>query len=1119
MNPERWRQIEKLYYAALEKTGERTSFLAEACAGDEGLLREVETLLQAHECEDSFLTAPALEVVAQGVAQAQVRSLVGRSLAHYQILSSLGTGGMGEVYHARDLRLGRELAIKVLSETFAGDRGAMERFEQEARSASALNHPNIITIYDIGRIESVSYIAMEYVDGLSLRQMLLEGPIAIKKLLALAVQLADGLAAAHSRGIVHRDLKPENIMVSTDALVKIVDFGLAKRELTALLREVSTISSTGESATQVGTILGTIGYMSPQQARGEVLDFRSDQFSFGAVLYEMATGERAFQRNTGVETLAAIIRDEPPPIGQVNPLVPPPLVWTIERCLAKDPHNRYASTLNLARDLAVVRDRMAEVPLQIRSTPAHNLPVQRTRLIARDQEVASAKQLLLRENVRLVTLTGPAGTGKTRLALEVAAEVVEYFDGGIHFLPLASITDPDVLASTIARALGIRQTQGQPLVQSLKEQLWASQDAATLLLLDNFEQILIAAPLVAELLGGWPGLKVMVTSRAVLHVYGEHEFRVQAMTVPHLKSLPSLEVLSGNPAVALFIERARAVKPDFALTKDNAASVAEICARLDGLPLAIELAAARIKLLPPAAMLARMQSRLQVLTGGPRDLPARQQTLRAALDWSYNLLTEAEQKLFRRLSVFGGGCTLEAVEAVCNTRSDLEVDVLEAVGSLLDKSLLQQVGEAEGEARFKMLETIREYGLECLSESGEEPATRRSHAAYCLVLAEEGVEPELGVSESISGPRHSTSSYGVSSAWLDRCTVEEDNLRAAIEWLTQEGDAEWGLRLTAALVRFWEQRENFVEGYKHIMRLLELGGATVSMKLRGRALFAAATMSTLLGNCRSACLLHEEGLKIYRILEDNWGVIASLNCLALLAQWQGDYETARSLFEENLANCQKLGDSVAIAVSLSNLATVFKAQGNQEAARSFYEQSLAMLRTLGDRRGVASLLNHLGDLARDKHDHARARCLYEEALAIFRELGDQWGMASSLTDLGDLARSKGDHTSARSFYEQSVVMFRGLGHKRGVARLLDGFACCAADEGMWERVLKLAGAAAALRKALGSLLGPSGKMNVEDNLEPARQALSSAAAASAWMEGWGMPLEQAVEYALGRDVP
>src|SRR6202049_658852 len=814
MSSERWERTKEILEQALCLAPEaRQAYLESACGADADLRMEVESLIVAHEEAGSqFLGAAAPEVLQLAPSRALT---AGTKLGPYEIIAPLGAGGMGEVYRARDTHLGRTVAIKILPAAFSTDQDRLHRFQEEARSASALNHPNIITIHDLGQEGSTHYMAMELVEGKTLRDLLVSGPLPMRKAIEIAAQVADGLTKAHEAGIAHRDLKPENLMISHDGLVKILDFGLAK--LGSPSGEGLDVCTT--SHTPAGLVLGTVGYMSPEQASGDRLDFRSDQFSFGLVLYEMVTGKRAFQRRTAPETLVAILREEAEPLGVRNPDAPAPLCWAIERCLAKEPDKRYVSTRDLARELAAIRDRFSENQRKEVETRPTNLPVPRTGFVGREKEVAAAKELLLRQDVRLVTVTGPGGIGKTRLAVQVANGLVEHFPGGTHFVSLSSISDPSLIASVIVQTLGIREAGGQSPLEILKENLQSSLRAPMLLLLDNFEHLVQAAPTVAELLAMGPNLKILVTSRAALHLYGEHEFSVPPLAVPVSGSMPPLEVLSEYPAVALFVHRAVAAKPDFELNRQNASAVIEICSRLDGLPLAIELAAARVKVLSPSSMRTRLASRLQLLTGGARDLPERQQTLRATIDWSYDLLSAAEQKLFRRLSVFVGGCNLEGAEAVCDTKGDLDLDLLDGMASMVDKSLMQQVEQANGESRFVMLETIREYAREKLEASLEGPLTKRAHAAYCLVLAEEEATEQ---------------SAADGAEWLERFALEHDNFGAALEWLTETGDADWGLRLGTALFRFWETREYFAEGRDRLGKLLKLEGAAAPTKARAR---------------------------------------------------------------------------------------------------------------------------------------------------------------------------------------------------------------------------------------------------------------------------------------------
>ena len=733
---------------------------------------------------------------------------------------------------------------------------------------------------------------------------------------------------------------------------------------------------------------------------------------------------------------------------------------------------------------------------------AVNLPISRTGFVGREKEVAAARELLLRPEARLVTVTGPGGIGKTRLAVEVAGGLSEQFSGGIHFVPLAALGDPALIATVIVQTLGLRGSANRAPIDILKDSLCNSSGGAMLLVLDNFEHLLHAAPTVAELLVIGPNLKILATSRAALHIYGENEFPVSPLALPDPLRVPPVQDLSQYPAVALFVQRAVTAKPGFELNRENAAAVAEICARLDGLPLAIELAAARLKILSPASLLTRLASRLQLLTGGARDLPERQQTLRAAMNWSYDLLNPAEQKLFRRLSVFVGGCNLESAEAVCDTKADLDLSLLDGMASMVDKSLVLHAPPSNGEARFAMLETIREYALEKLEVSGEAAATRRAHAAYCLVLAEESPSEQAGAQ---------------AAGQMDRLAAEYGNFRGALEWLTDTGDAEWGLRLGAALFRFWETREYLSEGRVRLGRLLKLPRAAAPTKFRARALFAAGVLAGAQGDYAAADALVRESMEIARQLDDGQGVAVSLNALAVLAQDRGDIPAAQTLFEESLEVWRELGDSRDVARALSNLANVTTMQGNHERAKSLYGECLAIFQGLGDRTGMAWSLNSQGDVAHDRGDAAAARDFYGQALAIFRELGDSWGIAGTLADLGNMARIERDFSAAHALYRESLRLFQELDHKRGIARLLECFACAAAAQSHSDRALRLAGAAAALRQKIGAPLTPAERAKLESNLENTRPGLDETSSASAWQEGLQLPLDRAIEEALLRE--
>jgi predicted ATPase len=766
--------------------------------------------------------------------------------------------------------------------------------------------------------------------------------------------------------------------------------------------------------------------------------------------------------------------------------------------IRKPPERQPGARPRLAVEL---RAGVAEIPRRAAGMSHSWLPVARTSLIGRDKELADLKRMLLDADVRLVTLTGAGGSGKTRLAVQAAAELIHRFPGGTWFIPLAYTPEPAMVASAIAQALAVRDIGGMPVTVALRQHVQLAVRAPALLVLDNFEHLLESAPLVGELLEASGALKILVTSRAVLHVYGEHECSVPPLPTPDLSRLPPVSELCRNPAVELFVQRAAAVDPDFGLNGDNSRAVAGICLRLDGLPLAIELAAARIRMLPPAGLLARLERRLELLTGGAHDMPARQQTLRGAIDWSYGLLNAAEQKLFRRLSVFAGGCTLESAEAVCNARRDLGFDVLHGISSLLDKSMLQQRKHSGSESRFVMLETIREYALERLAESGEAGATRRAHAAYALVIAEE---------------RSAESTPAETAAWADLCDVEHENLRAALDWLIENNQGEWALRLGLALFHFWEARECLVEGRERLQAILDLESTAGKTGDRARAAFCAASFMAAQRDYDGAFRLFREALDIYRELRDEKGVAAMLVAIGTSRRLVGELEAAKAWLEQGLQAYRALGDRPGTAGALSNLADVANAQGDSSAARSLLDEALSIFRDLKDPAGVAWSLNRLGDVAFHQADLAEARRLYSGGAQIFRDLGDRWGMARSYTDLGYVACELHEHETAGSLFVQALETLLHLGHTRGMARVFEGFASLAIREENFERALTLAGAADGLRKTLGASTRADEKAALERSLELARLHYQAAEAAAIWMRGSSMPLEQAVRYALER---
>jgi non-specific serine/threonine protein kinase len=717
----------------------------------------------------------------------------------------------------------------------------------------------------------------------------------------------------------------------------------------------------------------------------------------------------------------------------------------------------------------------------------HNLPQQLTSFIGREREIAEVKRLLA--TTRLLTLVGTGGGGKTRLSLQVAAELLDEFRDGVCFVGLAPISDSLLVVTTIAQALGIKEEGEQPLIDTLKVAL---REREALLVLDNFEQVIPAGPLVTDLLLSCPAVKVLITSREALHVYGEHEFQVPPLALPNPRKDPALATLSQSEAVQLFVQRARAVKHDFALTEANAPHVADVCIRLDGLPLAIELAAARVRVLPPQAIVARLGSALGLLTGGAQNLPERQQTLRSAIAWSYDLLDADEAALFRRLSVFVDGCSLDAAEWISeqekpprenstngtaasqtqNPKSKIQ-NPLDGISSLVDKSLLRQVEGPDGEPRFLMLETIREYALERLADSGDDETLRRAHAQYFLGLAE-AAEPQMRGPQQVS--------------WLERLEREHDNLRAALRWSIERGEDETALRLSAALPRFW-----FVRGY------LSEGRRWLGEALQGAESNGKAAKSTT------------------RTPQFESARARALNGAGLLAYPQGEYAVAHSLLEKSLALFRHLDDKQNIAYVLNGLGVVVQQQGDYTAARNYLEQSLALRRALGDKQGIASTLNNLGEVARCLGDYDAARSTYEEALAVLAEVGSKWDVASALHNLAYVAHRQKDYGQATALFIESLGWYRELGLKTGIAASVTGLAGVAAAAGMSvagaERAARLFGAAERLREEVGAIVDRADLAEYERNVAEVRAQLNETAFAVAWTEGRAMSLDDALVYA------
>ncbi|HEV2860948.1 MAG TPA: protein kinase [Pyrinomonadaceae bacterium] len=1003
----------------------------------------------------------------------------GTRLGRYEVRSQVGVGGMGEVYLASDSLLGRAVALKVLPPQFASEPERLARFVREARAASALNHPNVLTVYDVGEQSGTHFIVTELVDGLTLRDWVRDERPPLAELCDAVRQAALALAAAHRAGIVHRDVKPENLMRRRDGIVKVLDFGIAKALAPP---DPAGLTADRLAVTQSGMLLGTVRYMSPEQAGGEALDARTDVWSLGVVLYELASGRSPFDHSSIGATLVAIMTHDPAPLSSLVPHAPEQLCRAVERAMRKRRAERFPTAAEMAEALeAAVRafeplsgaampplGQSSRADLTVPMSPSRsagvggesgptaapptNLPPRTSALIGRGRELAEVTSALRSHEARLLTLTGPGGTGKTRLAVEVGRVLLGDFPDGVFVVDLSPLSDPELIASPVAQALGVVETPACSLADALARHL---SDKRLLLVLDNFEHLLGGAPLVSTLLAASAGLKVLATSRAPLRLSAEREYAVEPLEVPVFTSLPPPDELSRVPAVALFVERARQAKPSFSLTAENARAVAEVCRKLDGLPLALELAAARVKLLTPRAMLDRLDHSLRLLTGGARDLPTRQQTMRGAVGWSYDLLGEEERAVLRRLAVFVGGCTLEAVEAVCGTGGE---DVLDALGSLVEESLVRQREQDDGEPRFSMLEVVREYALEQLASSGEAEAVRLEFARYFKRMAEEA-EPQIRSANQVE--------------WVRRLSREHDNMKAAMALLLS-AEPDEGAAFVASIRSFWIAQQNYSFSEQRAWYAKALEAGELPPAVRARLLGGLSASETRIGRLDAAAAYAREAV-----------------------------EAARAS-----------GDRVALGVALTGLAGALMAAGDLSATREAFEEAAANARASGHRHSLSASLTGLGEVARLMGDFRAARAYYEQAIEARGRRVRSVTNAIPLANLGGLSLEEGDYAAAAGFYRESLSITAELDDSSSTAIALDGLAAVALDSGEAEKAALLAGAAEALCEAAGDPL-EAWEQSLRDRYVAAlRATLDPATLEREWARGRAMTLHEAAAAAL-----
>ncbi len=991
---------------------------------------------------------------AGAVAPAPVRPELPPAVPGYRILGEIKRGGQGVVYEAVQIATERKVALKVPLRGVGAMPDQLLRFRREARLAAAIDHPNVAVIHAVEFAGGQPVQVFEFVPGEGLAERLGRGPLPVAEALEVARQLALGIGAAHERGVIHRDLKPSNVKMTPGGTVKILDFGLAR----------SAVQPAGAGApddrTLAGAVVGTPRYMSPEQARGAPVDPRTDVFSWACLVFECLAGAPAFAGDSPSECFAAILTREPE-WTRLPEQTPESVRALLARCLQKDPARRLADIAEARAEIErAMEAREWEHPERPRPPPPPgtrtNLPGELTSFIGRHRELAEVKHLLA--SSRLLTLTGAGGCGKTRLALRVARDLLDAFPDGVRLVEFAALADGALVPQAAAAALDVREEPRSPLTETLAASL---RDKSALIVLDNCEHVLRASStLVETILRSCPAVKILTTSREPLGIAGERSWRVPSLSMPEPPAEGGASAGPSSEAVRLFADRASAVSPSFALTGENGGAIAQICRRLDGIPLAIELAAARVRVMSVHQVAARLDDRFRLLTGGSRSAVPRQRTLAALIDWSYDLLTEPERALLRRLSVFAGGWTLEAAGAV--SPGD-EYETLDLLTMLVDKSLVI-ADDSPKEKRYRMLETVRQYAADRLlaaPQRDESVDARDRHAAWYLGLAERA---EMHLQGRDQG------------AWLARLELEHDNLRTAWDWLaTRPAGGTQILSLGGALWRFWVTRGHLTESRRRLAEALARPDTSAPTAARAKALSGAGTAAWGQADFAAATDLLSESLRIRRELNDRSGVAASLNNLGLVAADAGGPDAARAMYEESLRIRRELNDKAGEAAVLNNLGLLEYRAGRYAAARDLHERSLAIKRQTQDRRAIAYSLGNLAYVALAEGEAARARDLAEECLAISRETGDQRGMAEAIELLGSQAAA-----------------------------------------GTPARAVRLYAAADALRRAIGAPPPAHERAEHLRRLAAASAAVGDAAFAAHWNHGLAMTLEDAITLATDR---
>jgi non-specific serine/threonine protein kinase len=965
----------------------------------------------------------------------------------YRLVRPIAQEVTGNLYLGVDTFNDEQIAIKILrSNLFDRQPELLTLFKQEAEALRQLNHPNIVHFSEFFELDGTYYLVMEYVAGGSLHDRLQRGKLSIERVLEVGLDLADALARAHRLGIIHRDVKPHNILLAADGTPCLSDFGLA------YFTQHRPPSSPGDPA-------GTPFYMPPESFQGQQADERTDIWSLGVVLFEMLTGELPFTAETTEELIPKIMAQPVPDLRSLRPELPVELGDLVDLMLVKRHQDRIPSIRLVGAALEAITNGRQAMLSRLTDTGSHRLefatlPEPPTSFIGRKEALAEIVALFDPPGGHLITLIGPGGVGKTRLALQAARELIGRYHDGIFFADLSSVLAPELVASRIAQALSIKEASNRPVQDDLHAFFGGRQ---CLLLLDNFEQVIKAAPVVSNLTLGAPELDIMVTSREALRLSGERIYQVQPLSLPDLARDASPMALSTTESIDLFVQRAAAAQPGLRLTAANARDIAEICIHLDGLPLAIELAAARTRILPLGYLRKELYDVFSLLADGPRDAVARQQTLRATIDWSYNLLGEREKALFARLAIFQGGGTLEAIERVC--APELSAGMVSGLESLVSKSLLELKGEAETEPRFSYLETIRQYARQRLEESGQAAIVQQRHADYFLNLAETLV-PQL------AGPDQEKS--------LGIIRSEYDNLRAVMTWSLEGENPLLGLRLISALADFWYYEGLAIEGRRWTEEALHWT-ETVPPSLQARFFNGAGLLAFNRGDHEHGTLWNQQALAIARNIDDKFSEAWALFWLSAHAT------SSPSKYEQGISFCR---------------------------------QALLLFHEIDDQYGLSWGYNQIGELSRMLGDYEQAQEAYLQSLAISVEAENIRREAIALSNLGYVAQHQGAYAKAEMYILEGLALLYHLRLVHYSAISLATLGGPLAALGDASRAATLMGASEAVFARISMSQQPADQMEIDRYISQIRERLSDAEFQAAWSDGQAMSFDEAIAFAF-----